>query len=345
MEIDSQLSGEPFWEFARMTGSTTMGTHKSVDERIREAMVDLWMTGRGCIGHAEGEIPLDPTVTFAAFARGSSLFLRKMVTDAAPLLNDDICQRIQMGFPRLRGIPQERRSLTVAGTDITGGELTLRFTPDIAPETTLEDRIPVAPLHFRVAVEWPLVGLANWTHHPTPSSPWKVSEEELFDFHLKFLSDRTAWLGQQLVIMDHQQMSLYDILKITVDTEGAHSVDASVLMQPEGARERRVVRNSALHILNALTVVGFHYNHVIVVETALYLYRQLHAAGFAPDLGPDSGNNLVMPHYDITIRDREGFDVFGPDQEWLRFTGGFAIPSGNLPHRTLHRIRAPGGGG
>ena len=341
MEIDSQSSGEPFWEFARMTGSSTMGTYKSVEDRIREAMVDLWITGRGCMAHVEGEIPLDPGVGFAAFARGSSLFLRKLVTDDAPLLNDDICQRIQLGFPRLRRIPHERRSLTVARTKTVGGETTLRFTPDTAPQTTLEDRIPVAPLDFRVAVEWPLAGLASWTHHPTPASPWTVSEDELFDFQLELLSNRNAWLGQQLVILGDQQMSLYDILKITVDTEGAHSVDASVLMQPEGTRGRRVVRNSALHILNALTVVGFHYNHVVVIETALYLYRQLHAAGFAPD----SGNDVVLPSFGITMKDREGFDVFGPDQEWLRFTGGFAIPSGNLPQRTFHRIRAPSGGG
>ena len=335
--MENQSSREAFWEFARMKGSTTMGTYKSREERIQEAMVDLWMTCRGCIGHVEGETRLDPTVTFAAFARGSSLFLRKLVTDDTPLLDDDICRSIGLGFPRLRGIPRERRSLTPAATELLGGETRLQFTPDDDPQTTMEDRIPIAPLDFRVAVEWPLVGLTSWTHHPSLSSPWNISEEELFNFQSMPLHDRHAWLGQQLVRLDDQQMSLYEIIKITVDTEGAHSVDVSILMQPEDTRERRVVKNSSLHILKALSVAGFHYNHVVVVETAMYLYRRLHEAGFAPD----SGTDVVLPRFSITIK--EGVDVFGSDQGWLHFTGGFAIPSGNLPKRTLHQIRAPGG--
>ena len=320
-----------------MKGSTTQGTHKSRDQRIREAMVDLRMTGYGCMARVEDDVPIDSVESFAAFARASSLFLRKLVLDSPQLLDADTCQRIGLRFARLRNIPRDRRTLTPVAAEITGGEIAMQFTPEDSPTTTLQDRIPVPPQSFEVTVDWPLPGMANWTEHPTPSSPWRVQEGELFDSRSEPLPDRNAWLGQQLIRLDNHQISLYDLIKITVDTEGAHSVDTALLMQPMEERDRRVVQNSALHILNALVVAGFHYNHAIVIETAMYLYRRLFDAGFAPAPGAE----MLMPDFSVTMPD--GHDAFGSETKWLVFAGGFNILHGNRPRKTAHRITAPGG--
>ena len=63
-----------------------------------------------------------------------------------------------------------------------------------------------------------------------------------------------------------------------VNTEGAHSPPMDRLMLPQGTDDNarfRVIRDGDIHVLSYIVVCGVRYSHAIVIEAAMFLYRQL----------------------------------------------------------------------
>ena len=334
--MTAQSRPEPSVQLTRMDGSPVVGQYKSKRERVQEAMLDLRLTGYGCMARIPGQT-IKPALLVPAFARACSLFLRKVAVDENRLLDADTCKVGDLQFGRLKKIPVQRHVLTAASLDVLESEVKIRFVPKDDPETVEDVNFSGGPLHFEITVEWPLPGMADFTRQPTPESPWRLGKGRLFDLELNPLSTCDTWLGQQLVMFDDYGISLRDIVKVTADTEAAHSVDASVLTQPPGERKRRVVQNRNVHILSNILVGGVQYNHAVVIESAMHLFRVLERAGFVDDLATE----IDMPGITITISEA---DLFASDQTWLRFAGGhqWHVGSDSL-QVTSHHIRAPGG--
>ena len=119
--------------------------------------------------------------------------------------------------------------------------------------------IPFGPQQLSIVVEWPLPGMTDWLTQPTPGSPWEIRSEGLFESQPEPGLDCDQWLGQQLVIFDNRGITLKDIIRVTVNTEAAHSPPMERLMIPEGDQDRarfRVVRDREIHILSHVTTCG-----------------------------------------------------------------------------------------
>ena len=253
-------------EFVRSTGSPVIVGRRDRRARIREAMSDLQAVIGGV---AQGPQSGNLSESIAVLARACSVFLRKIVLGErgtarkSRLLNDDICRTAGLSFDRIRKITKRTPLNVSLGLD--GGY----FRAEKLNESTLQPEavytFPIGPQKLDLSLEWPLPGMADWTSQPTEAEPWAIEEGQLFDLQSESKLDCDGWLGQQLVIFDDQGVSLHQVLKITADTEGAHSSDVSRLMQMEGER-RRAVQNRALHILSNITICGMKYNHVIVIE-------------------------------------------------------------------------------
>ena len=245
------------------------------------------------------------------------------------LLNYDICGTAGLGFDRVRKIAEHTPLNVSLGLD--GGY----FRAERLNESTLQPEavytLPIGVQKLDLSIEWPLPGMADWTSQPTEEGPWTIGEGQLFDLQSGSKLDCDRWLGQQLVIFDDQGVSLQQVLKITADTEGAHSSDVSRLMQMEGER-RRAVRNWALHILSNITVCGMKYNHVIAIESALYLYRKL-VDNESIERPP---GEVIIPTFCFVPE-----DASSPGHRWLAFDGGLAIALGGRQQIVSHRVRTP----
>ena len=74
--------------------------------------------------------------------------------------------------------------------------------------------------------------------------------------------DCDQWLGQQVAIFDTRGITLKDIIRVTVNTEAAHSPPLERLMIPRGHNDKarfRVVRDREIHILSHIRVCGVRY--------------------------------------------------------------------------------------
>ena len=320
--------------FVKTTGSpVTVGRRDRV-ERIREAIVDLQVAIDGCVAQSPDRL----SDTVASLARHCSIFLRKMVLgdDRSPrLLDGDFCQTAGLGFERIRKVPTNRRTLTLVPIDIARGYFQATKLDDETMEPEFTEVIPIGPQRLSIDIEWPLPGMTHWRDQPTPETPWDIRLEGLFESQSDQVLDCEPWLGQQLVMFDNRGITLKDVIRVTVNTEAAHSPPLDRLMLPEGDEDKarfRVVKDREIHILSHITVCGVRYSHAIVVQAALFLYRKLArnrsisrseckvgipVIGFIPD------------------------DVFSPGQDWLRFDGGLAMSLGGRAQTIAHRVRAP----
>ena len=321
-------------EFVPMKGSPVTVGRRDKAARIREAIADLQLV----IDGLAAQEPSEPGDAVASLARHCSIFLRKMVLgdERSPrLLDDETCRNAGLGFGRIRRIPNDRRSLTLVPIDISGGHM--QFTK-LDEETGEPEAIHVLPMgrqRLSITIEWPLPGMADWLGEPTPETPWEVRPEGLFESQSSpgLCCDR--WLGQQLVLFDNRGITLHDVIRVTVNTEGAHSPPLERLMMEEGAEDKarfRVVKDREIHILSCITVCGMRYSHAIVIQTALYLYWEL-----------AQNESIKRPEGDVNMP-VFGFlpsDVFSTDQRWLGFYGGLAMSLGGMEQSITHRVRAP----
>ena len=74
------------------------------------------------------------------------------------------------------------------------------------------------------------------------------------------------------MLFDGKGISLKEMIRTVVNFEGAHSIDVGRLAVVEGETSGAAT-NPAPHILNAVTVCGIRYAHLVVLECALYLYK------------------------------------------------------------------------
>ena len=195
--------------------------------------------------------------------------------------------------------------------------------------------IPIGPQQLSIAIEWPLPGMVDWLSQPTTGALWEMRPEGLFGSQPNLRLDCDPWLGQQLVMFDNRGITLKDVIRVTVNTEGAHSPPLQRLSLPEGAEDKarfRVVKDRAIHILSHITVCGVRYTHAIVIETALYLFRKLIRNESIEQ--PKGAENI--PTFGFLPS-----DVFSPDQDWLRFSGGLAMSLGGADQSISHSVRAP----
>ena len=267
-------------KFVKTKGSRVTGRYKKKEERICEAMCDLQLAIDGTrIQLLHSENPDQFRQTSAAFARACSIFLRKMVlgdrdNSKTRLLDDEISRSLDLRFGKLRKISPNRRPLEIIPLDGYGGGIQLTKLDDNTFQPQAVYNMPIAPLQFKISIEWPLPGVAGWTETPTKDKPWGVKAEELFDTHSNDTLSCDRWLGQQLVMFDNKGISLKDVIRTVVTYEGAHSTNVVRLLQTENEKDRRPAKNPELHILNNIKICGIKYCHIIVIECALYLYNK-----------------------------------------------------------------------
>ena len=264
-------------QFVSMNGSPVIVGHRVQAQRIRDAITDLQIVVDGCAAQPENRL-VDKA---ASLARHCSIFLRKMALNDnhnRRLLDEAFCQGAGLRFDRIRRIAGDRRTLTLVPVQSFGGfiQLTKLNEETLQPEAI--HGIPMGSQRLSFDVQWPLPGMATWRSQPTPGSPWKIRPEELFDSQSSPSPDCDTWLRQQLVMFDNRGITLKDIIRVIANTEGAHSPPVERLSLPQGDKDRtrfRVTRDGDIHILGHIMVSGVRYSHAIVIEAAMYLYRQL----------------------------------------------------------------------
>ena len=305
-------------------------------ERIREAVTDLKLAIDGLASQQSDHPDLSGSA-LAALARQCSVFLRKLVLEdrRTRLLDEDSCREAELSFNRIRRVAGNGQTLTLVPVDMRGGYINATKLNDETSEPETSYVIPIGAQRLEIAIDWPLPGMADWTEQPTTESPWEMRPESLFDVDSESALRCDDWLGQQLVIFDGSGISLKEVLRLTVNTEGAHSPPTSRLMRVEGEEKSKVARNrDEVRILSHLQVCGIRYSHAIVIEAALYLYEQLARTG--SPWRPQGEVNMPVPCFVPT-------DVFSPSQGWLGFDGGLAMSLGGADQHVSHRIRVPGG--
>lgn len=341
--------------FGPVKGSLIGGMIKDKTTRITDAMVDLQLAIDGLRsqlfsvhkGHSVVEHPSDyqiecdgnlMTQAMSAFARTCSVFLRKTVLGdqdrrGTRLLDEHVLESIGLRFDPLRRIPRERRRNIEVGLYFAGGLMEATRLDDQTREPQATHRYRAGPQGVKLAIEWPLPGTADWMGVPSDENPWLVSSEQLFQKSAGSDLSCDEWLGQQVVLFDRKGISLKEMIRTVVNFEGAHSINVGRLATLEGEKPSKAAKNPAPHILNAVSVCGIRYAHLIVIECALYLYEKLL-----------DENSIKRPSGDIY---KLTFGVAcSPEQaestrpDWVQFQGNMMISFSGAPNVVSHKIRA-----
>ncbi|MXY58599.1 MAG: hypothetical protein F4Y41_19825 [Gammaproteobacteria bacterium] len=334
--------------FVPVKGSVIGGMGKEKTARITDAMADLQLgiDGlRGRLTDAAAGSPWTPMAgenrwmhSLASFARTCSVFLRKTVLGdrgkrETRLLDDRVLGSIELGFDPLRRIPRDRRRGIEVGLGLAKGFLEITKLDDRTRQPRETYRYRAGPQGLRLAIEWPLPGTADWIGVPSEDAPWPVRADQLFQAGTGSGMSCDEWLGQQVVVFDGKGISLKKMIQTVVNFEGAHSIDVGRLATFEGETASKAARNAAPHILNAVTFCGIRYAHLIVIESALYLYDKLLGADA---IAPPSGD-IYMITPGVTCSPEQATSS-RPD--WARFRGGMMISFSDAPQVVCHRIRA-----
>ena len=325
--------------FVPTKGSIVGGRHKDKKERISEALSDLQIVIGGIGARTSGECEGRKLAQMlGTFARICSVFLRKLVLGdrgerASRLLDEAVLASLKFHLQPLRPIPQEPRRTIETGLSVGGGFMQLTKVDEPDPPPTY--RFPVAPHDLQVVIEWPLPGAADWIGTPSDKEPWTLAAEQLFDTTSTRAMTCDQWLGQQVVMFDHKGISLKEIIQTVVNYEGAHAINVSRLTEVEGHKPLKPARKPQLHILNNVTLFGIRYVHLIVIETALYLYERLLDEPSVQR--PDGDIFLVKPGFGCP-----GEQASASRPDWLRFEGTVMMEFSNERRLTQHNIRPVG---
>ena len=101
----------------------------------------------------------------------------------------------------------------------------------------------------------------------------------------------------------------------------------------EGEVASRAATNPAPHILNAVTVCGIRYAHLIVIKCALYLYEKL--LDETSIERPSGDIYKVTPGVACSPEQAES-----PHPDWVKFQGGMMISFSDVPKVFWHKIKA-----
>ena len=332
-QTDSGPPNRPI-QFVPTEGSPVFVGQRDKSERVSEALIDLQLVIDGC-----DDLPRSRfRDAVASLARHCSIFLRKMVLDDdrdRRLLDDQFCRDAGIRFDRIRKLSGGRRTLILVPASISGGYVELTKLNELTGEPEAVYAMSMGPQSLSIDVEWPLTGMADWLDQPTPDNAWKMEPEVLFDSQRTPSPDCDAWLGQQLVMFDNRGITLKDVIRVMVNTEAAHSPPVQRLMVTKNAEDParfRVVKDSEIHILSYITICGVRYSHAIVIETAMYLYRQLTRINSIRQ--PEGAGEILRFSFAPEA-------AFSSGQEWLRFDGGLTASFGSAGRSVSHRVRAP----
>ena len=331
-------SEEPGVKFIATTGSLIGGISKEKTARITDAMADLQLGLDGLRSQLLGECDGNRLAhALGPFARTCSVFLRKTVLGdhdkrETRLLDDRVLGLIELRFDRLRKIPQGRRREIEVGLGLAGGLLQVTRLDDQTREPQETYRFRAGPQEVKLSIEWPLTGAADWTGVPSKEAPWLVSADQLFQTSAGSGLSCDDWLSQQVVLFDGKGISLKEIIRTVVNFEGAHSIDVGRLATVEGEQASKAATNPAPHILNAVTVCGIRYAHLIVIECALYLYEKLLDESSIER--PSGDIYKVTPGVACSPEQAQS-----PRPDWIKFQGGMMISFSDVPKVVRHKIK------
>ena len=334
--------------FVPTSGSTVGGIWNEKTARITDAMADLQLGIDGLRSRLSG-VSGDPGKqvsggnqwprALGSFARTCSLFLRKTVLGdrgkrETRLLDDRVLAAIGLEFDRLHKIRRGTRREIEVGFGLAGGVVELTKLDDHTREPQATYRFFAGPQELKLSIEWPLLGAVNWTGRPTEEAPWPVSADQLFRTTAGSGLNCDEWLGQQVALFDRHGVSLKKMIQTVVNFEGAHSIDVGRLTAVGGETASKAARDPAPHILNAVTFCGVRYAHLIVIESALYLYEKLLAASA---IAPPSGDiYMVTPGVGCSPG-----QAASSRPDWVQFRGSMMISFSGAPRVVRHEIRAP----
>ena len=320
---------QPLLKFVKSRGHPIRVGNRNRPERIRETILDLKLAIDGLAAQPHSQF----TDAIPSFARFCSIFLRKMVLNdprSPRLLDADTCRTMGLRFDRFRRGTGTRQILTLGSPDIDGGVIRIEKKNEETGEPERTEIVPIGQQRLSLVVQWPLTGMVDWLSQPDDAHPWEIKPKGLFGSQESL--DCDAWLGQQLVLFDGRGITLKDVIRVTVNTEGAHSppLDRVFVVEESDDKARfRVVKDGEIHILSHITICGVRYSHAIVIQSALYLYQQLYK--YTKKQPADIPVFCFLPD-----------GVFSPDQTWLRFFGGLTLALGGVGRSISFEIRAPG---
>ena len=218
---------------------------------------------------------------------------------------------------------------------INGGLVTLTRLDDNTRLPQESYKVPIGAQAYTISIEWPLPGTTSWTYQPTLQQPWQLRAEELLHSQSIKQLDCDNWLAQQLVVIDNKGVALKAILSAAANTEGAHSVNVQHFMQVENSDEPKPARNMEVHLLSNITIFGIQYNHIIVIESALYLYQILsHNRFISPTM-----DSVDIPVFNLFLDGAD--DVFSSYNNWLAFVGFYTLALGGGGKTVSHVVKAP----
>ena len=325
--------------FVPSKGSVIGGITRDKFARITDAMTDLQLGIAGVASqwpdarHGKRWVQV-----LGSFARICSIFLRKTVLGGynkreTRLLDDRVLGSIGLRFDRLRKIPRDGRRMIEVGLDFPGMLVGFRRLDGPKEEPPEAYRLVAGQQKVKLSIEWPLPGAADWTRVPSEEAPWPVSADQLFQTRTGSELNCDEWLGQQVVLFDRQGISLKELIQAVVNVEGAHSGNVSRLATVDGERVSGAAKNSAPHILNAVTVCGIRYAHLIVIECALYLYEKL--------LAEKSIERPSGDIYKVTLGVAcSPEQAESPRPDWVNFQGSLMISLSGFPRMIRHSIKA-----
>ena len=318
-----------------------IGPMKNKLTLLAEVMTDLQLGMEGFTGGRSGERDGELLGRkFPALARICSVFLRKTVLGHRDdpdtrLLSDDVLASTGLKFDRLRGIPRNKRTwIDVDSPTIPAAAGTVHVKLKSKPELLKVASFEGGPQQVRLRVEWPLMGMADWTDTPSAEVPWVLGPDQLFEVGGSSPLDCNSWLAQQLILFDGRGVSLKKMIQHMVNSEGAHSFDMfQSAGGPFGRRRRGVGSDPAPYVLSCLLVCGLPYPYLVVVTCALYLYEKLleidvlqQPAGTPIGLGV---HFVGPPTSDTTVANCLGFE------------GVYTLVFDGKPSLTQHSIKAP----
>ena len=327
--------------FVPAAGSLVGGPPKDKKERITEVLSDLQLAIGGFGTQATGQYERrDLPQVLGALARMCSVFLRKLVLGdrgekETRLLDDAVMESLQLRLQPLRKIPREDRRTIETGFGVGCGFMQLTKVDETGPGPAPTYRFPVAPHDLEFAVEWPLPGTAGWIGVPSERKPWLLCAEQLFDTGSKRALSCDEWLGQQVVVFDGRGISLKEIIRTVVNYEGAHAINVGRLAEIEGHKPLKAAQEPEFHILNNVTLFGIRYAHIIVIESALYLYERLLDQKSIERPGGDI--YMVTPGFACPAE-----QASSSRPNWLRFEGTIMMSFSGQRKLTQYTIRPAG---
>ncbi len=333
-------SGDQRVRLVPSKGSLIGGVSKQKTARITDAMTDLQLGIDGLRSRqpqAEDSKQWGPAL--AAFARTSSVFLRKTVLGnhnrrETRLLDDDVLKSTNLQFDRLRKIPRNKRREIEVGFGLDSVEVQITKLDDETREPVNSYRFRGGPQELKLSIEWPILGAADWTGVPSKEAPWRISLDQLFCTSAASGLSCDQWLAQQVVLFDGKGISLKEMIRTVANFEAAHAIDVGRLAVVEGEAPSSAAKYPAPHILNAVSLCGVRYAHLVVIECAVYLFEKLLDQSSIER--PSGEIYRVTPAVACPPEQAES-----SQPNWVQFQGGMMVSFSDVPKVIRHKIRAP----